>query len=140
MQDTTSRRTEARVSLFAADPAKLGGFGTIRAVGGDVLSLADLRAGEVYLDRDAADDLGARARPGDGVCGPVGGIGHDRAFAFPNVDRAVPEGALPTLARRGLTSFERSRALEVVDEEVDGRHAVVGPGHGERADGGEHGP
>jgi putative ABC transport system permease protein len=63
VQDATSRRTEARVSLFAADPAKLGGFGTIRAAGGETKSLADLNAGEVYLDDDAADALDAR--PGD---------------------------------------------------------------------------
>ena len=43
VQDTTSRRTEARVSLFAADPAKLDGFGAIRAAGGDTVSLADLK-------------------------------------------------------------------------------------------------
>ena len=61
VQDTTSRRTEARVSLFAADPAKLRGFGTIHATHGDTVSLADLDAGEVYLDRDAARKLGARA-------------------------------------------------------------------------------
>ena len=61
LQDRTSRRTEARVSLFAADPARMGGFGTIRTTAGETVSLADLRPGEVYLDRDAAAELDAAA-------------------------------------------------------------------------------
>ena len=49
VQDTRSRQTEARVSLFAPDPARLRGFGD--------LDLSALAPGEVYLDRDAAEEL-----------------------------------------------------------------------------------
>jgi putative ABC transport system permease protein len=70
LQDRTSRRTEARVSLFAADPARMRGFGTIRGAGGAV-SLADLGPTEVYLDRDAAEELDAAA--GDRVLVLAGG-------------------------------------------------------------------
>jgi putative ABC transport system permease protein len=65
VQDATSRRTEARVSMFAADPAEMRGFGPIRTARGERTSLADLREGEVYLDRDAAEELAAS--PGDRV-------------------------------------------------------------------------
>lgn len=64
VQDLTSRQNEPRVLLFASDPAQLAGFGEIRA-GGRAVSLADLGPGEVYLNRDAADELGAAA--GDSV-------------------------------------------------------------------------
>jgi putative ABC transport system permease protein len=59
VQDVTTRQTEPRVTLFATDPARAGGFGDIRS-GGSVLSLADLRPGEVYLNEKAASELGAR--------------------------------------------------------------------------------
>ena len=53
VQDIRSRQTEARVSLFAPDPAHLAGFGH--------LDLGALGPDEVYLDRDAAAKLSARA-------------------------------------------------------------------------------
>jgi putative ABC transport system permease protein len=53
VQDMRSRQTEARVSLFAPDPAHLAGFGA--------LDLGALRPGEVLLNQDAADELAARA-------------------------------------------------------------------------------
>jgi putative ABC transport system permease protein len=60
VQDVTSRQNEPRVVLFASDPAKLPAFGEIRA-GGKTVSLADLRAGEVYLNEKGAEKLGAEA-------------------------------------------------------------------------------
>jgi putative ABC transport system permease protein len=61
VQDATTRQNEPRVTLFASDAEALAaGFGEIRA-GGDALSLAELGAGEVYLNADAADELGASA-------------------------------------------------------------------------------
>jgi putative ABC transport system permease protein len=62
VQDTTSRQTEPRVTLFAGDPARMQGFGEMRA-GGRAVSLADLRPGEIYVNADGADKLSAR--PGD---------------------------------------------------------------------------
>jgi len=61
VQDLTTRRTEARVSLFGADPAAMGGMDEIRDRSGARRSLADLEAGQLYLDRDGAAALGARA-------------------------------------------------------------------------------
>src|SRR5512132_121117 len=62
VQDVASRQTEPRVTLFASDPARLHGFGAIRA-GGTTVSLADLRPGQVYLNAKGADKLDAK--PGD---------------------------------------------------------------------------
>jgi putative ABC transport system permease protein len=62
VQDTTSRQTEPRVTLFASDPARMRGFGEIRADGRRV-SLAGLRPGEIYLNAEGANKLAAR--PGD---------------------------------------------------------------------------
>ena len=58
--DVSTRQHEPRVTLFASDPSRLGGFGDIRS-GGETLSLADLRPGELYLNAEGADKLGARA-------------------------------------------------------------------------------
>jgi putative ABC transport system permease protein len=60
VQDVTSRQTEPRVTLFAADPNTLQGFGDIRA-GGKVVSLANLRSGEIFLNAKGAEKLGAKA-------------------------------------------------------------------------------
>jgi putative ABC transport system permease protein len=65
VQDVTARQNEPRVTLFASDPRELSGFGAIRGEGGDTVSLADLRPGELYLNRKAAEEL--KARPGDAV-------------------------------------------------------------------------
>jgi putative ABC transport system permease protein len=54
------RSNEPDVTLFAADPARMKGFGTITATGGRGVELADLRAGEVFINREAADELDAR--------------------------------------------------------------------------------
>ncbi|HWS46184.1 MAG TPA: FtsX-like permease family protein, partial [Acidimicrobiia bacterium] len=70
VQDVTSRHTEPRVGVFAADPARLSGFGTIVGSSGRPVSLADLTPGAVYLDRRAADKLHARA--GDTVVALAG--------------------------------------------------------------------
>jgi putative ABC transport system permease protein len=63
VQDPKHGRNEGQVTLFAADPARMAGFGSIRAGGGRSVSLADLHADEVYLNADGAKDLGTR--PGD---------------------------------------------------------------------------
>jgi putative ABC transport system permease protein len=54
-----SRQSEPRVVLFAGDPAPLRPFGEMRS-GGQVVSLADLRPSEVYLNARGADELAAR--------------------------------------------------------------------------------
>jgi putative ABC transport system permease protein len=60
VQDVTTKQNEPRVTLFASDPASLRQFGDIRA-GGESVSLADLRPGEVYVNAKAARELHARA-------------------------------------------------------------------------------
>ncbi|HEX5468724.1 MAG TPA: FtsX-like permease family protein [Gaiellaceae bacterium] len=62
VQDLTRRQNEPRATLFAADPERL--FGDITS-NGKTVSLGDLKVGEVYLNTDAADELGAR--PGDSL-------------------------------------------------------------------------
>src|SRR3990172_8532995 len=59
VQDLSTRRNEPRVYLAAMDPAYMDGFGQIRNVSGGTLSLSDLAADEVYLNREAARVLGA---------------------------------------------------------------------------------
>lgn len=65
VQAPEQRRSEPSVTLFAADPARMDGFSPIQTGGGSVVSLADLRPGEVYLNLEAADQLGVE--PGDSV-------------------------------------------------------------------------
>jgi putative ABC transport system permease protein len=60
--DETTRQAEPRLTLFASDPERFASVGTIEGTHA-AASLGDLAAGEAYLDRDAADDLGAG--PGD---------------------------------------------------------------------------
>jgi putative ABC transport system permease protein len=64
VQAPAQRQTEPRVTLFAADPARMDGFGTIHGTDGDV-SLAELGTGEVFLNAEAADEL--EVGPGDRI-------------------------------------------------------------------------
>jgi putative ABC transport system permease protein len=64
VQDPARRRNEPRVTLFAADPARMRGFGAIVGTRGAV-TLAGLRPGELYLNEHAAREL--HARVGDRV-------------------------------------------------------------------------
>jgi putative ABC transport system permease protein len=61
VQDLTTRQNEPRATLFAGDPQTLRPFGDITSSEGETVSLADLKAGEVFLNRDAADELSAHA-------------------------------------------------------------------------------
>ena len=64
-QAPVSRRTEPRVRIFAADPARMDGFEPIRKIEGGEATLAELRAGEAYVTEEAADELDVT--PGDTV-------------------------------------------------------------------------
>ena len=64
-QDVTSRQNEPQMTVFATDPRALHGFDPIRVAGGGETSLAALPPGWVYLNRAAADSLGASA--GDSI-------------------------------------------------------------------------
>jgi len=65
VQDVTSRQNEPAVTVFASNPRDMRGFGPITRAGGGETSLAALPPGWVYLNRDAADSLGASA--GDSI-------------------------------------------------------------------------
>jgi putative ABC transport system permease protein len=57
VQAPDQRRTEPRVTLFAADPARMDGFGTIEGTAGEV-TLDELGGSEVFLNEKAARELG----------------------------------------------------------------------------------
>jgi putative ABC transport system permease protein len=57
VQAPEQRQTEPRVTLFAADPARMEGFGTIEGSDGEV-TLADLARSETFLNAEAAEELG----------------------------------------------------------------------------------
>jgi putative ABC transport system permease protein len=104
VQDLSSRQTDGRVSLFAADPERMSGFDEIRGVDGATLSLAGLHPGEVYLDRDAAHELDARA--GDDVRLLAGGrTERVRVAAVVGFDGAGSDG--PSV----LLPLDRGQAL-----------------------------
>src|SRR4029450_5597266 len=64
VQNLTTRQNEPRVTLFASTQSHLAAFGDIRRHGhGATQYLNALRAGEVFLNKDAADEL--QAHPGD---------------------------------------------------------------------------
>ena len=63
VQSVTTRQSEPRVTLFASSQAHLGAFGDIRRHDdGESQYLNDLKAGEVFLNSDAAEEL--QAAPG----------------------------------------------------------------------------
>jgi ABC-type lipoprotein release transport system permease subunit len=57
MQATGTRQNEPRVTLFASEPERMEGFGTIRA-GDAAVSLGDLDPAEGYLNEELARELG----------------------------------------------------------------------------------
>jgi putative ABC transport system permease protein len=65
VQDVTSRQNEPVVTIFASDARDMRGFGPITRVGGGETSLSALSPVWFYLNRDAADSLGAS--PGDTI-------------------------------------------------------------------------
>ena len=61
IQAPVQRQTEPSVTLFASDPARMGGFSPIRSVDGGKVTLNQLGPGEAYLNKKAADALDVRA-------------------------------------------------------------------------------
>jgi putative ABC transport system permease protein len=70
LQAPVQRQTEPSVTLYAPDPARMGSFSPIRSLGGGTVSLQELRGGELYLNKKAADALTVRA--GDPIVVYVG--------------------------------------------------------------------
>lgn len=86
VQAPARRSNEPDVTLFAADPARMKGFGTITGAGERAVTLGDLRPGELYLNAEAADELNARRG--------------DRVLVFTGADRPV------SLRVRDVVSFD----------------------------------
>ncbi len=61
VQAPVQRQTEPSVVLFAADPMRMDGFSEIVGESGSVVTLGELRPGEVFLNRKAASELGVTA-------------------------------------------------------------------------------
>jgi putative ABC transport system permease protein len=72
VQNSTTRQTEPRVSVFAPDPAHMDGFGTIHDVDGNTISMADLSESEVLINEKMQDELDAKAGHQLDVYGPAG--------------------------------------------------------------------
>jgi putative ABC transport system permease protein len=91
VQDVSTRQNEPAVTLFASDPARMRPFGPIRTEAG-VVSVADLRPGEVYLNAKAADELGAHA--GDTIRILTGRIvGPERVRAVVRYEGGATDGS-----------------------------------------------
>jgi putative ABC transport system permease protein len=115
VQDARSRQNEPRVTLFATDPREMKGFGEIRSDGRTV-ALADLARGEIYLNRDAAEELDARA--GD----PVRVFAGKRAFVA-RVRSVVEYDGAGTDGAAVLVPLERAQALLGRQGEI--KHVLV---------------
>ena len=61
VQNVSGRATEPQVTLFAADPEAMTGFGAITTTTGREVSLGDLLGNQVYVNTDAAEDLATAA-------------------------------------------------------------------------------
>jgi putative ABC transport system permease protein len=104
VQDPARRQNEPRVTLFAADPARMRGFGTIQGSGGAV-TLAQLRPGEIYLNAHAADELNARR--GDRVLLFAGSrVGGGRYAVVRDVVRYDGGGTTASGALMGLAAAQ----------------------------------
>src|SRR5215211_2657168 len=115
VQDARSRQNEPRVTLFATDPREMKGFGEIRS-DGRTGALADLARGEIYLNRDAAEELDAKA--GD----PVRVFAGKRAFVA-RVRSIVEYDGAGTDGAAVLVPLERAQALLGRQGEI--KHVLV---------------
>ena len=71
VQAPSRGRTEPRLTLFATDPARMSGFGEIRTIAGEPVTLDDLGSGEVYLDARGGRRPGRRRRATRSTCSPA---------------------------------------------------------------------
>jgi putative ABC transport system permease protein len=104
VQDVTSRQTEPQVTIFASTAGGMHGFGPITRVGGGETTLAALPPGWVYLNRVAADALGAA--PGDTIRVFAG-----RTAAPMRVKAIVTYDGTGTDAAALLMPLDRAQAL-----------------------------
>jgi putative ABC transport system permease protein len=118
VQNVTSRQTEPRVTVFAPDPAHMGGFGVINDVAGGTVSMSDLGAGEVYLNEEAAVELSAEP-------------GHELAVYGPNGPASFTVKAVVKYDGGGTTSSDPGmmmplqQAQKLVNKEGQVEHVVI---------------
>jgi putative ABC transport system permease protein len=116
LQAPRTRQTEARVSLYAPDPARMAGLGTIRRTDGRAVTLAALGPEEAYLNREAAEELDAR--PGDPVA-VFAGVRN----AFVIVAAIVEHDGTGSDGPAVLMPLERAQSLLAHEGEI--RHVLV---------------
>ncbi len=104
VQDVTSRQTEPQVTIFASTAGGMRGFGPITQAGGGETTLAALSPGWVYLNRDAANALGAA--PGDTIRVFAG-----RTAAQMRVKAIVTYDGAGTAAAALLMPLDRAQVL-----------------------------
>jgi putative ABC transport system permease protein len=119
-QHRAAGRTEPRLTLFAGDPARLEAFG--------FRSVADLGAGEVLLDADAAEEL--RAAAGDTLLLLAGERLVEVTVA--GIDDRDGTGTDASAAVLGLTD-----AQELLGVEGQVNHVIVS-NDGDRSSGARH--
>jgi putative ABC transport system permease protein len=72
VQNSTTRQTEPRVSVFAPDPRYMDGFGVIRDTDGNAIKMSDLSEREVFINEEMRGELDAEAGNQLDVYGAVG--------------------------------------------------------------------
>jgi putative ABC transport system permease protein len=102
VRSTRSRQSEPRVTLFASEGPSLAAFNEIRTLAGVAVSLDDLEPGEVFVNADAAEELGARA--GDEL--RVFAAGRDRSARVRDVVRFDGTGTTGPALMVGLAAAQ----------------------------------
>jgi putative ABC transport system permease protein len=122
IQDQTSRQTEPRAKLVATDPAHADGFGTIRTLEGETVTLADLTPGTVFIDRDMADELAAE-------------VGHDLTLYADGRPIALEVAAIVDVHGKGGTQpavlMPLAAAQEILGREGQIRQVLISNEGGE---------
>ncbi len=109
VQDTTSRQTEPRVTIFAPDPSRMAGFGTITGSDGKRIDLGAIPPHSVLFNKDAAAALGAH--PGDAI----GVLAGTRVVTFTVVDVVDYRGAGTADSAMIVPLTEAQRVLGLPD-------------------------
>jgi putative ABC transport system permease protein len=93
IQNTTTRQTEPRASVFAPDPAHMDGFGTIHDTDGNTVLMSDVSDSEVLINEEMRDELDAE-------------VGHELDVYGPAGAKSVRVKAVIRYDGSGTTSFE----------------------------------
>jgi putative ABC transport system permease protein len=126
LQAPAQRQNEPGVSLAGLDPARMDGFGAIERVRGGTVELADLRPGEVFLNRKAAEEL--RVGAGDQVRifagGPPASARVRDVVEYDGAGTADTALLLPLAQAQALLGTEGSIKHVLVSNRGEGTSAV----------------